>query len=163
MIKIIDNVTVEEIQLPQRKIHIRRGIKADDYWTYGEELGCDIWDELKSLAKPGEEPVCLWLPKKYIKENTSTYVQGVEVSENKEIPAGYDFIELPVSTYLRFTGEMYEDEHFTEAIGHVWDVMKSVDLGSMGYELDENNPRIQLEPIGTRGYIELLPVKKIER
>ena len=26
---------------------------------------------------------------------------------------------------------------------------------------DENNPRIQLEPIGTRGYIELVPVMLI--
>jgi AraC family transcriptional regulator len=26
-------------------------------------------------------------------------------------------------------------------------------------EWDKENPRIQLEPIGTRGYIELLPIK----
>ncbi len=32
----------------------------------------------------------------------------------------------------------------------------------MGYALDRFNPRIQLEPIGTRGYIELIPVLKKE-
>lgn len=31
---------------------------------------------------------------------------------------------------------------------------------AMGYAPDDSNPRIQLEPIGARGYVELLPVKK---
>jgi len=29
------------------------------------------------------------------------------------------------------------------------------------YKWDDENPRIQLEPIGKRGYIEMLPVKTI--
>lgn len=30
----------------------------------------------------------------------------------------------------------------------------------IGYQWDDSNPKIQLEPIGTRGYIELLPIKE---
>ena len=33
-------------------------------------------------------------------------------------------------------------------------------LTSIGYSWDESNPRIQLEPIGTRGYIELVAIKE---
>ena len=38
--------------------------------------------------------------------------------------------------------------------------MDRYDPKNIGYEWDETNPRIQLEPIGSRGYIELRPVKK---
>ena len=31
----------------------------------------------------------------------------------------------------------------------------------IGYQWDAENPRIQLEPVGVRGYIELYAVKKI--
>ena len=29
----------------------------------------------------------------------------------------------------------------------------------IGYQWDDANPKIQLEPIGKRGYIELMPIK----
>ena len=34
------------------------------------------------------------------------------------------------------------------------------DPSVIGYQWDGSNPKIQLEPIGTRGYIELLPIKE---
>ena len=37
----------------------------------------------------------------------------------------------------------------------------TVNPAFIGYKWDETNPRIQLEPIGERGYIELVPVKKL--
>ena len=42
-----------------------------------------------------------------------------------------------------------------------WYAIKKYNPESIGYAWDDNNPRIQLEPIGTRGYIELHPVKSI--
>ena len=48
-----------------------------------------------------------------------------------------------------------------EAIRQVWDAVKKYNPRSMGFDWDDSNPRIQLEPIGTRGYIELLPIKRI--
>ncbi len=37
----------------------------------------------------------------------------------------------------------------------------SCQLKNIGYEWDDTNPRIQLEPRGERGYMELVPVKKL--
>ena len=46
------------------------------------------------------------------------------------------------------------------AIGEIWDAEKKYDPAFIGFEWDNENPRIQLEPRGERGYIELVPVKK---
>ena len=111
----------------------------------------------------GGEPVCLWLPKKYIIEGTSEYVQGVEVAVDysDEIPEGFDIIEFPECTYIMFQGEAFEEEDFADAVGQVWEAIKKYNPNTIGYAWDDSNPRIQLEPIGTRGYIELHPVKSI--
>ncbi|WP_353736228.1 hypothetical protein [Ruminococcus sp.] len=60
-----------------------------------------------------------------------------------------------------FRGEPFEEEQYVQAIQQVWQAEEKFDLTSAGYMRDDSNPRIQLEPIGTRGYIELVPVKKI--
>ena len=99
----------------------------------------------------------------YIKAGTSEYVQGVEVAMDYagEIPDGFDVIELPKCKYIMFQGEPFEEEGFVEAIQQVWDAIKKYNPESIGYAWDNSSPRIQLEPIGTRGYIELHPVKSI--
>lgn len=88
--------------------------------------------------------------------------KGVEVPTNYSgvIPDGFDIIDLPASKYLMFQGEPFEEEYYAEAIEQVWEAIKKYDPTIIGYEWDNSNPRIQLEPIGTRGYIELLPIKK---
>ena len=113
---------------------------------------------MKSLCG---EPVCLWLPKDYIKPGTSEYVQGVEVSEDYsgDIPDGFDVIELPAAKYLMFQGEPFEEADYEQAITDIWEAEKKYDPTIIGYQWDYENPRIQLEPIGTRGYIEMLPIK----
>ena len=73
------NIFIQVIEKPRRKVIIKRGIKAKDYFEYYKEVSCDIWGILTSMKSISNEPVCLWLPQKYIKENTSVYVQGVEV------------------------------------------------------------------------------------
>ena len=78
-----------------------------------------------------------------------------------EVPDGFDIIELPKCKYIMFQGEPFEEENFDEAIYQVWDAIKKYSPESIGYTWDDNNPRVQLEPIGTRGYIELHPVKSI--
>lgn len=154
-------IFIQVIDKPARKVLIKRGIKATDYFAYCEEVGCDIWGLLVSMKSISGEPVCLWLPKKYIKPGTSEYVQGVEVPVDYDgvVPEGLDVIELPQSKYLMFQGEPFAEENYEEAIGQIWDAIKIYDPSVIGYSWDDENPRIQLEPIGTRGYIELLPVK----
>lgn len=156
----VRNVFVQVIDKPARKVVIKRGKTADGYWQYCQEVGCDVWGILKSMKSLCGEPVCLWLPKKYVKSGTSTYVQGVEVALdfNGEIPEGFDVIELPQSKYLMFQGEPFAEEDYCEAIEAVQQSAKKYNPNVVGYAWDNTNPRIQLEPIGERGYIELYPI-----
>lgn len=157
----VKHVFIQVIEKPVRKAIIKRGVKATDYFAYCEEVGCDVWGLLSSIKSISGEPVCFWLPKAYIKPDTSEYVQGVEVATNYEgvIPDGFDVIELPAAKYLMFQGEPFEEEDYGQAIEQIWDAVKKYDPSAIGYTWDKSNPRIQLEPIGTRGYIELLAVK----
>lgn len=155
------NVFIQVIEKPRRKVLIKRGTTATEYWKYCEEVGCDVWGILTSVKSLCGEPVCLWLPKAYIKPGTSEYVQGVEVDSNYdgEIPEGFDVIELPESKYLMFQGEPFKEEDYEQAIGDLWESEKKYDPSFIGYEWDNENPRIQLEPRGERGYIELLAIR----
>ena len=159
----VKNVFVQVIEKPERKVIIKRGKKATEYFKYCEEVGCDVWGLLCSMKSINGEPVCLWLPKKHIIAGTSEYVQGVEVAADYsgEIPEGFDIIELPKCKYIMFQGEPFEEENFGEAIEQIWTAIKKYNPGLIGYEWDDGNPRIQLEPIGTRGYIEFVAVKSI--
>lgn len=158
----VQTVFVQVIEKPARKALIKRGIKAADYFAYCEEVGCDIWGLLVSMQSLCGEPVCMWLPKKYVKQGTSEYVQGVEVPTDYvgAIPEGFDAIDLEKAEYLMFRGEPFKEEDFSSAIQRIWDAEKKYDPSVVGYAWDSGNPRIQLEPRGERGYIELLPVKK---
>lgn len=155
------NIFVQLIEKPERKVIIKRGVKATDYWAYCNEVGCDVWGLLTSIKSVSGEPVCLWLPKQYILPNTSEYVQGVEVScdYNGEIPNGFDVITLPAAKYLMFQGEPFAEADFGTAIEEIQNAIKKYNPTIIGYKWDGDNPRIQLEPIGARGYIELLAVK----
>lgn len=159
----VKTIFIQGVDKPNRKVIIKRGVKATEYFAYCEEVGCDVWGLLKSIKSISGEPVCLWLPVKYIVEGTSEYIQGVEVPTNYNgvIPDGFDVIDLPASKYLMFQGEPFEEEYYAEAIKQVWEAIKKYNPSIIGYKWDDSNPRIQLEPIGTRGYIELLPIKKI--
>lgn len=155
------NVFIQVTEKPARRVIIKRGIKASDYFAYCEEVGCDVWGLLQSIKSLNGEPVCLWLPAKYMKPGTSEYVQGVEVADDYdgEIPEGFDVIELPAAKYIMFQGEPFEEENYCQAIEEIWAAIEKYNPSTAGLQWDKSNPKIQLEPIGTRGYIELLPVK----
>ena len=155
------NVFIKVVYKPERKVILKRGKTATEYWTYCNEVGCDVWGTLTSIKSISGEPVCLWLPQKYIVQGTSEYVQGVEVSADYsgKIPEGFEVITLPAATYLMFQGEPFAEEDFGTAIQQVQDAIKKYDPTIIGYKWDNENPRIQLEPVGARGYIELLAVK----
>lgn len=157
----IRNIFIQVIDKPSRKVIIKRGQNATDYWTYCQEVGCDVWGILTSMKSLSGEPVCLWLPEQYRKPGTSEYVQGVEVAAdyNGSVPDGFDVITLPEAKYLMFQGEPFAEEKYCEAIEAVQTAMNRYDPKVIGYVWNDADPRIQLEPIGTRGYIELRSVK----
>ena len=158
----VKNVFVQAVEKPARKVIIKRGIKADDYFPYCEDVGCDVWGLLMSIKSLEGEPVCLWLPDAYRTPGTSEYVQGVEVDVDYSgpVPEGFDVITLPEADYLMFKGEPFEEEDYCQAIEEIRDAAGKYDPSTAGYVWDASNPRIQLEPLGTRGYIELLPVRQ---
>lgn len=105
-------IFVQIIEKPERKVIIKRGKKATEYWSYCQEVGCDVWDILASMESLCGEPVCLWLPEKYREPGTSEYVQGVEVNVDYKgnIPDGFDIVTLPASEYLMFQGEPFQED-----------------------------------------------------
>lgn len=153
-------IFMQVIEKPERKVIIKRGIAATGYWAYCEEVGCDVWGILTSIKSISGEPVCLWLPKEYVIPGTSEYVQGVEVELGYSgvIPKGFDVITLPAAKYLMFQGEPFEEQDFALAIEEIQDAEKKYDPSLLGYRWDDTNPKIQLEPIGSRGYIELVAI-----
>lgn len=152
-----NNIFIQVIHKPARKVLCKRGIKAEDYFPYCEEVGCDVWGMLLSMDSLCGEPVSLWLPQQYKKPGTSTYVQGVEVDTDYHgaVPEGFDVIDLPEADYLMFHGEPFAEEDYCDAITAVQQAMDGYDPAVIGYVWDDSNPRIQLEPRGNRGYIEL--------
>ena len=159
----VKSIFIQVIEKPDRKVIIKRGKSAKHYFEYCEEVGCDVWGLLYSMKSINGEPVCLWLPECYIAEGTSEYVQGVEVEPDYsgEVPEGFDVIDLPKCKYIMFQGEPFAEEDFCEAVEQVWEAIKKYDPAVIGYKWDKDNPKIQLEPIGARGYIELHPIKSI--
>lgn len=154
------NVFIQVIQKEARKVIIKRGEKASEYMAYCNEVGCDVWGTLTSMKDVLGEPVGLWLPKKYVKNGTSEYVQGVEVSIDYDgiVPDGYDVIDLPSAQYLVFQGEPFDEEQYCDAIYAVQNSMKRYHPEVINLKWDDSNPRIQLEPRGERGYIEMRAV-----
>lgn len=160
--KNIQTIYIQKIHKPERLCIIKRAKKADDYFPYCEEVSCDIWGILLSMCSSNEEPVCMWLSDRDRKPDTSIYVQGVEkaLDDPQKIPEGFDVIQLPASDYLMFQGQPFEEEDYCEAIAAVQQAIDQYDPKIMGYQWDDENPRIQLEPKGERGYIELRSIKK---
>lgn len=159
--KEVQSVFVQLVKKPERKVILKRGVKAEEYFAYCGEVGCDVWGILTSMDSLCGEPVCLWLPEAYKKPGTSTYVQGVETAAeyNGVVPEGFDVITLPAAEYLAFQGEPFREEDYGEAILAVEAAMDRYDPTVIGYQWDDENPRIQLEPRGERGYIELRAVR----
>lgn len=79
------------------------------------------------------------------------------------VPEGFDTIMLPETEYLVFQGQTFNEEDYCEAIHAVQHAMDGYDPTAIGYEWDDGNPRIQLEPRGERGYIEMRAVKRASK
>ena len=158
----IQPVFIQVVRKPERLCIIKRGTHAEDYFPYCEEVSCDVWGILMSMRSLCGEPVSMWLPPRYKKPGTSTYVQGVEVEPDYigVIPEGFDTIHLPEAEYLMFQGQPFREEDYCEAIRAVRYAMDMYDPANIGYRWDDENPRIQLEPRGGRGYIELRAVMR---
>lgn len=157
-------IFVQVVDRPARKLILKRGKQAADYYEYCQEVGGEVWEVLGGIQQALYEPVGMWLPENLQKPGTSRYVQGVEIpcDYTGPIPDGFDLIELPACKMMIFQGEPYDDDHFEEAIGSLWETVKDYKPEIYGFQwADEDGPRFQLEPRGYRGYIEGRPVRQL--
>jgi AraC-like DNA-binding protein len=156
---------VQVVERPKRKLILKRGIKADNYFDYCGEVGCEVWGILCSIKDALYEPIGMWLPENLRPAGTSIYAQGVEVSDSfiGQIPEGFEIIDLPACKYMVFQGPPFENENFMEAISDLWQIIKNYKPELYGFMWsDTDAPRFQLEPRGERGYIEAKPVCQLK-
>lgn len=143
---------------------LRRGRAANEYWSYCEEVGCDVYELLQSVSGSLGEPMGLWLPQALRDPDTSEYVMGVEVSVDfaGPVPEHVQTVLLPPQDFLIFQGPPYDEAAMGEAIGQVIRFADAFDPTPLGWVWSSTGLRYQLAPIGTRGYIEGRPVQPIE-
>lgn len=159
-----NTIFVQVVDRPARKVILKRGIQATHYFEYCEEVGCDIWEILSGTKDALYEPIGMWLPENLRRPGTSIYAQGVEVPVDYSgpVPEGFEVMELPPCKIMVFQGQPYEDENFQEAIGDLWEAMKTYNPEIYGFRwADEDGPRFQLTPMSYRGYIEARPVREL--
>lgn len=73
-------IFVQIVERPARKVILKRGKTASDYFAFCEEVGCNIWGILSSIPGALFEPVGMWMPDNLRPEGTSYYTQGIEVA-----------------------------------------------------------------------------------
>ena len=155
-------IFVQVIERPARKALIKRARKATDYFTYCDEVDCEIWGILASVKEALYEPVGLWLPEKLRPAGTSEYVQGVELPLDWKgmIPDGLELVDFGPAMMMIFQGEPYDDEDFQDAVGSMMEKIDKFDPTLYGFAwAPDSAPRFQMEPQGWRGYIEARPVR----
>ena len=155
----VKTVFVQRVEKPARKVILKRGVKARDYFAYCEEVGCDVWGTLTSMKSLCGEPVCLWLPPEQRAPGTSEYVQGVETAEDYDgpVPEGFDVIRLPAAEYLMFQGEPFAEEDYCEAIGQVRGAIEKYDPACLGYVWDARTQAYNWGPWVTGAILSCCP------
>ena len=160
------------VDRPTRKLLLRRAKSAGDYFGYCEEYGCADdetgnsipWEIVSRIREALYEPVGMWLPDNMHPAGTGVYAQGIELPAdyNGEIPEGFEIIDLSPCKMLVFQGESYDDDEFEKEIAALWERIEKFNPEVYGFEYaDELAPRMQLAPMGWRGYIEMRPVREI--
>jgi AraC-like DNA-binding protein len=159
-----NTVFVQVVERPDRKFIVKRGKAATEYFSYCEEVGCDVWEVLLNIKEAIDEPLGMWLPEKFRKPGTSEYIQGVQVAMDYAgvPPAGYEIVVFPSCKMMIFQGQPFPDEEYQEAIAEVEEAIAHFNPVIYHYDWAyEDGPRLQTAPIGTRGYLEARPVRKI--
>ena len=113
-------MTVTAVERPARKLILIRSIKATEYFSFCEEMGCDWEGIFDSISEKFDSSALLTLSPNFINPGTGNTASGVHVplEYNKPIPEGCEIIELPPCVMLYFQGAPFEDENdFGEAIG----------------------------------------------
>ncbi|HEX2944501.1 MAG TPA: AraC family transcriptional regulator [Clostridia bacterium] len=159
------------IERPARKLILRRSKEAAEYYAYCEEFGCGTpempspWEILCGIKEALYEPVGVWLPDNMRPAGSGIYAHGVEVPADYtgKVPEQFDIIDLAPCKLLVFQGEPYDDAHYQEAVDLCIERIGKFNPEVYGYQYaDELAPKMQLAPMGWRGYIEMRPIRSMK-
>lgn len=137
MTNVMSMCTVTPVERPKRKLIFQRSKKAEDYFSYCQEMGCEWEGLLNSIPEKVDTAALIELPKFLIKEGYSSVAAGVEVPLDYEakIPEGYETAELEECLMLYFQSESYENEDdFCIAIESVYKAIERYVPGQYGYK-----------------------------
>lgn len=156
------------VERPVRKLIYLRAECATHYDEFCDEHGCEkvlqMWAALEGVSQRLHEPFGLWFPEALRPVGAAVYALGVEVPADYagSVPVGCEVMELPPCTLLVMQGAPYPEENWSQEIGEMWELMDRFDPQVFGYAWSpEDAPRMQLAPMGHRGYIEARPVVRI--
>lgn len=127
-------VTIKE--RPKRKLIFLPSRKAEDYFSYCKEVGCEWEGMLNSIPEKYDVAALIELPDFLVRTEFSRIAAGVEVpfAYDKPIPEGYEVAELSECVMLYFQSEPYEDENdFCRAIESVYAAIDRYHPESFGY------------------------------
>lgn len=121
---------------PKRKLIYLPSVKAEDYFSYCEEMGCEWEGLLNSIPERFEPAALVELPDFAVPEGCSKTAAGIEVplTFDKPLPEGYLTVELQECTMLYFQSEPYEDENdFCAAIESTYAAVEKYKPEVYGY------------------------------
>ncbi len=152
---------ITPIERPKRKLIFLRSNKANDYFSYCEEKGCEWEGILNSIPSKFDTAAILELPKQLLKEGFSNIASGVEVpfDYKGEIPKNYEIVELEPCKMLFFESEPFEkEEEFFIACESVFKAVEKYDPKKYGYKYaDELAPKFNFG--GETSFRYAVPIK----
>jgi AraC-like DNA-binding protein len=152
---------ISVVDKPKRMLLLLRSLKAHDYWSFCEEMGCD-WEGLfNSIPEKIDIAAILELPKCLQKSGFSRIAAGVELPINYtgKIPVNCELVELTEGKMLYFQSDSFEkDEEFGIAIDSVFRAIDKYNIESYGYEYA---PKFNFGASTEMGAKMALPIRKI--
>lgn len=121
---------------PKRKFIYLPALKAEDYFSYCEEMGCEWEGLLNSIPEKFDTAALAELPEFLVTGGISKMAAGIEVPMDfeKPLPDGYRVAELEECVMLYFQSEPFENEEdFCKAIESTYAAIEKYDAGSYGY------------------------------
>lgn len=155
---------ISVVDKPMRKLLLLRSLKAHDYWSYCEEMGCD-WEGLfNSIPEKMDVAAILELPEYLQKTGFSKIAAGIElpINYNGKMPINSEIVELTEGKMLYFQSDSFEkDEEFGLAIDSVFRAVDKYDIELYGYEYAfETAPKFNFGASAEMGAKMALPIRK---
>ncbi|MGN1203290.1 MAG: AraC family transcriptional regulator, partial [Eubacterium sp.] len=159
--------TTYVVSRPKRKMIILRSQKANDYFSFCEEAGCDWEGYLNSNPNKLDTAAVLTLPARLIKQATGKIAAGIEIPFNcktENLPDSDEVIELDSCELAYFKSQSFEnDDNYCKYIDAVNKAFDEFDFQSIGYELDLNAaPSMNFGAQQETGAKIAYPVRKIK-